>query len=167
MRFRGIDPSISVAIKENGFIEIYFRYKGLCDILADFDLHVTYSSSKGYYCEECIDNGTSEYFERAAMLMEKHSFEPLLEWVNSNLTGEHVILVLALDSGSVQASIVEKEQLDSVKAWHEKRFLNLMNGLVRCDGTHPDDWPYAEENLSIYMLPVVIDNTSTTRAGLN
>ncbi len=155
VRFRGRHHSISVGIRENGSIEIYFGHKGFTDILAEFDVSVKYSSSKGYYCELCADNGTHAYFETAALLMENHSFEPLLEWVNSNLTDDRVILVLATEDGSGEATIVEKKSSYTAKEWHVERFLNLLNGLRRCDGTHPDDWPYAEESLSIYTLPVV------------
>lgn len=79
--FKGLAPGICVTVCNHGHSELHIltRSGEDWDGLIDFSLAERKTYDGRYYCRLCI---TPEYYSSRKELWEKHTFEPMLEWIN-------------------------------------------------------------------------------------
>ena len=84
VRFSGISSRIFVVIGKNGgnFVEV-FRNGEIWDGLTEFDAYYAKRPDGTYFCELCKE---PEQFPSRQELLIRHSWEPMLEWMNRQFT---------------------------------------------------------------------------------
>ncbi len=108
LQFQGIVPKISVVFARKTNVEVWVRHqRKFWDIIADFDLCADRTSDGKYFCTLCIE---PELFSSRVELWEKHSFEPLLEWLNEHFDESHWLLLFEY-GGSTEAKIKRLEEV--------------------------------------------------------
>jgi len=123
LQFTGIAPELCCFIGNHGCVEIRVIYHGEpWDILIDFDVSESRTSSGQYFCRECerhlLENGRneqSELFSSREELWEKHCFNPLLEWVNTNFTDSQWLCLGGVKNHYSEASLKQKEEVDEMR----------------------------------------------------
>ena len=92
------------------------------DILAEFDVDVKKTELGQYYCGLCEPEYKAFYSSRSE-LVEKHSLNPLLDWINSNYNQSKYITLFA-SNGSSWTRIVNDNELEN--AVTNAYFIDLM-----------------------------------------
>ena len=103
MRFVGVSLLLKCFVGSTGAIGIYVEYQGaVWDMLAEFDLLERRTSTGAYFCELCSE---PSLFPSREALWIGHSFEPLLQWVNSELVDLRQLALFQWEGGSTYAEL--------------------------------------------------------------
>lgn len=115
LKFSGITSEILCHIDKRGQVLISIEYQDQCwDIIAEFDVAEKRSAENKYYCELCLPEYRVFYSSKQE-LWEKHSFEPLLEWINENfLKSQWVCLFGGGETGFTIAKLREKQDVSKM-----------------------------------------------------
>ena len=110
--FTGLTECLTCSIQESGqcIIFIHDKYGTYWDMVMDFDIHQRRTDDGSYYCELCIDK---IYYPNLQAFWEGHSFEPLLEWINSLTPEIYVCLYGDPEEGSWGARLLTDPKLYS------------------------------------------------------
>ena len=89
--FTGLTECLTCSIQVCGqcIIFIHDKYGTYWDMVMDFDIYERRTDDGSYFCELCIDK---IYYPTLQAFWEGHSFEPLLEWINSLTPETYVCL---------------------------------------------------------------------------
>jgi len=106
--FEDVTPEIFCSVNEwvGVVVGVRFRRK-FWDLLCDFDCDIKRARNRKYYCSLCNE---PLFYKTPQELLIDHSFEPLLEWVNSHFTSSHV-LELKGGHGWTVATIIDLKGL--------------------------------------------------------
>jgi len=109
IRFNGVSPHISGWIgRTGGNIVVAVQYHRECiDIIADLDVYEAMTADGQYFCSLCVE--PIRYKSREELWIQ-HSFEPLLEWVNSEFTASAWLYIFN-QTGLSYANIKGKDTL--------------------------------------------------------
>ena len=103
MRFVGVSSLLKCSVGSTGAIGIYVEYQGVVwDMLAEFDLFERRTSTGAYFCEQCSE---PSLFPSREALWIGHCFEPLLQWVNSELVDSRRLALFQWEGGSTHAEL--------------------------------------------------------------
>lgn len=119
-RFSGITPLIHGRISKNGNVEIPASYKGeFLDILTEFDVSKDHTLNGQYYCTERLE---PEMFLSKDELWIRHSFEPLLEWINNEFNESRWLCLFESKGHSTRAVFMDAREAE--QASREEDFVN-------------------------------------------
>ena len=108
VRFSGISPRIFAVIGKNGgnFVEV-FRNGQIWDGLTEFDAYYARQPDGKYYCKLCKE---PESFPSRQELLIRHSWEPMLEWMNQSFT-ETTWICLYKSDGCTWVYLKQEDEL--------------------------------------------------------
>lgn len=111
VRFTGISQHIMGFIEKHGSAGIWIHYDGRCwDSLSEFDVAPEKSPEGRYFCRFCK---TPQLFASRQALLIEHSWEPLIEWVNTRLTStKWVCLYGGENAGMTAAKLKQKHEVE-------------------------------------------------------
>lgn len=114
VKFSGISQHIVGFIGEHGSAGIWVHYDGRCwDSLSDFDVAPEKSLHGGYVCRLC--ENPKIFASRQALLIE-HSWEPMLEWVNTRITDTTWVCLYGDEDGGITAAkLKQKHEVEQAR----------------------------------------------------
>ena len=86
-KFKNVTSRLKLWIDKTQFMITFGKY----DILVDFDVILDKSKKGKYFCRLC--KTPRKYYSNPLLLIERHCFLPLVEWINSNLKVQNVAIV--------------------------------------------------------------------------
>lgn len=114
IRFEGMSPDISVAVRRFGFIEVWATAPRMgSDILTEFDITPT-KDHNGWYCECCDDE---KRYSTSEELIFTHSVQPLIEYLNTLNSNSLIFYKETLDKGMFAARIINSDELYEKDKW--------------------------------------------------
>ena len=121
LRFSGVTPRLICSIKDygchygNATIWI-MRHKTIWDSLVAFGPAEMRTSSGQYYCYLC-EPEDQELFPTRQDLWEKHCFEPLFEWIKTNLDKSRWVGLFGDEDGrgSTWAELMDKNEVEGMR----------------------------------------------------
>ena len=118
IRFTGIDPRFCCYVGYSGSAVVWVRYGGQSyDIIMEFDVIPRKDAKGKYHCYLCrIEDPTSATYASRTDLVTKHTWEPLLEWINENTTASKVVCVYGMGGGSTWAKIMLTQEIEQEQA---------------------------------------------------
>ena len=101
IQFSDLASELFVNISQRGAVEvcIYDEQTDGWDIIAEFDVGEERNDQGFYYCSYCLEK---TYYPDRVKLWQKHSFEPLLKWVNN--IAEDDLICLDVRNGELSAA---------------------------------------------------------------
>lgn len=119
LEFRGISPLIYAYVGKCGNIGVgVLFHQELIDCLADFDVYEERTPEGVYFCKLCTE---PDMYKSREELWIKHSFEPMLQWMNKKFT-DSSWLYLSQTTGYSDAEIGGEEELS--RAMESEGFLH-------------------------------------------
>lgn len=120
LQFSGLVSALSVHISNRGAFEVLIDdvETGGFDIVTEFDVLAEKNSQGLYSCWYCLEK---TYYPDRATLWQKHSFEPLLQWING-ITADDVICMIIRDGELAAAHRRKVEELDKSKVPYSRCF---------------------------------------------
>jgi hypothetical protein len=114
LRFSGISPRIFAVIEKTGgnFVEVS-RNGQMWDGLAEFDAYYAKRPGGTYFCKLCEE---SELFSSRQELLIRHSWEPMLEWMNQKFTETTWMCLYESDGGSTWVYLKQEDEIEQEQA---------------------------------------------------
>lgn len=130
-KYDNIIPEIQLVVFSSGSLDIRVEYHNDCwDGIIDFDISVSKSDNKKYFCEMCEDKNR-KYYPSPGKLLKEHVYEEFLKWSNKTIS-ESKFLILNSIKGGRWANIdtrkslskyIGKEELHAIFSLNEDRIL--------------------------------------------
>ena len=149
-KFRGVTGRIKLYLDSYQVVIAIGSY----DLLIDWDVSLGFLKSRGYFCDMVIKR-YRKYYQARSSLLAAHSFEPLLEWANSQLRPEKTLLIYGEPKGWSCAYIRDTKSLGKKEDY---RF--PIPGLKPVDS----DIPIGPKKATyVFKYPVILKSKSKKR----
>ena len=104
-KFQGLTDEITLNVSDNN-IDIIVEYpeKSVFDMLYNWEVETCQSADNRFYCGLCKQ---PQYYSSKEDLLQEHSFEELLKWVNVFTIHHHLFLLGKIKDGKFTFSAVE------------------------------------------------------------
>lgn len=125
--FTGISPRILTIISKSGgnFVNVSLNGQ-MWDDLREFDANYARRSDGTYFCKLCKE---PELFQSRQELLIRHSWEPMLEWMNSNFTETTWVCLYKTDGGSTWVYLKQECEIEQERA--NENFVEAFRVVVR------------------------------------
>jgi hypothetical protein len=131
VRFSKLTPRIYTVISKKGgnFIQVS-RNGEMWDGLIDFDAFYDRRSDGKYFCKLCKD---PEFYPSRQEFLIRHSWEPMLEWMNNTFTETTWLCLYESDGGSTWVYLKQEDEAEQERT--NEHFVETFPVL-----TWKDDW---------------------------
>ncbi|MFZ4859723.1 MAG: hypothetical protein ACOYL3_25410 [Desulfuromonadaceae bacterium] len=109
-----ISPRIFTVISKGGGNFLQVSQNGqMWDGLIEFDAYYAKRPDGTYFCKFCKE---PELFQSRQELLIRHSWEPMLEWMNNNFTERTWMCLYESDGGSTWVYLKQEDELELERA---------------------------------------------------
>jgi len=126
VRFNGLSPRIFTIIGKNGGNFVLVSRKGqMWDGLIEFDAYYARRPDGTYFCKLCKE---PELFPTRRELLIRHSWEPMLEWMNQKFTESTWVCLYETDGGSTWVYLKREEEIEQERT--NEHFVEAFPALI-------------------------------------
>jgi hypothetical protein len=114
LQFNRISPRVYTVISKSGGNFVQVSRNGLMwDGLIEFDAYYARRQDGTYFCKLCKE---PDLFQSRQELLIRHSWEPMLEWMNNNFTEKTWMCLYESDGGNTWVYLKQEDELELERA---------------------------------------------------